>query len=248
MRWWVGAIGVLSLGAGCLRENPAYDEPTASASTGTGAAGEITGEITGAVTGGGTGGSGSGDGSDGATTTGETTGAIGESTGVDEGDGYCDPMEQELQKCVPLGNTGLRLCETVSTWGDAVAACERICGRLAIVHDDQRAAVHAALEAMMTEQDTIDEQNIGQGIDSVTANRRSSVWIGARTDMAQGAYAWIDGSPMPAAWDMFGWGPTDPDYSGLCVVIGVFGKGGDDGEYFDRQCGMEPYRYLCDPG
>lgn len=238
-------VAVLVFGTGCLKVNPAYDEPTSTTST---SATSTTGGVIGSSTqaGGETtaGESGSAGESTSGATLGETTGPVGGSTG---GEAFCDPATQEAEKCAPLGNTGLLFCDTVRPWGEAKAACAMMCGRLAIVLEGERPAVHAELAALMTDQDKIDEQNIEAGVDSVTANRRSSVWIGARAEVKDGPYAWVDGSPMPAAWDMFGWGPTDPDYSGLCVVLGLFGKGDDDGDYFDRKCVEEPYRYLCEP-
>lgn len=245
-------VAVLVFGTGCLKVNPAYDEPTSTSTTGstggwtTGGTTQAGGETT-------AGGSGSAGETTSGATLGETTGPVGGSTGDASsggstgGEAFCMPATQEAEQCAPLGTTGLLFCETVRTWGDAKAACAAMCGRLAIVLEGERPAVHAELAALMTEQDKIDEQNIEAGVDSVTANRRSSVWIGARTEAKDGPYAWVDGSPMPAAWDMFGWGPTDPDYSGLCVVLGLFGKGDHDGDYFDRQCVEEPYRYLCEP-
>jgi hypothetical protein len=256
---WV-AIAGLVFGAGCLRANPAYDGDE-GASEGAGGPGGVTtgdgGTQAGSVTTeAGSGGAGESSGG----TTGATTAAIGESTGGSTGeastgeastggtDGFCDPGLQGANGCSALGQTGLLLCETVTTWDAAKLACEQLCGRLAIVREPERVAVFTELEARMTEQDALDEQAIEGGMGSAVTNPRAAVWIGAQAAAADAPYTWVDGSPMPAAKDMFGWGPNDPDFSGLCAALGVFGKGADDGEYFDRQCELEPYRFLCDPG
>lgn len=248
------ALVVLVFGAGCLRQNPAYDETEGGSEGASGAIGATTGDggaSGAATTDGGSGGAGE---STGGTTGGATTGSTGEaSTGESTGEAstggaFCEPTLQGENICSPLGQTGLLLCETITTWDAARQACEQMCGRLAIVREAERPLVFAALELTMTAQDVADEQAIGMGMGSAVTNQRAAVWIGASSEGLDGPYTWLDGSVMPAAKDMFGWGPNDPDYSGLCAVIGVFGKGVDDGEYFDRQCDAEPYRYLCDPG
>lgn len=253
------AIAGLVFGAGCLRENPAYDGD-AGASGGGSSSGATTGSATqaGSVTTEDVGSGGAGESTSGVS---ETTTVIGFSTGegsTGEGStgeastggavGFCEPAVQVANGCSELGASGLLLCETITTWDLAKSTCEQICGRLAIVREPERAAVFAELAARMTEQDLLDEQAIEGGMGSAVTNPRAAVWIGARAAAADMPYVWVDGSTMPAAKDMFGWGPNDPDYSGLCAALGVFGKGADDGEYFDRQCEVEPYRFLCDPG
>lgn len=239
--------------------NPAFDGLSGTGGGTSGATGGATtsGAGTTTTTAGGsatTGSTGDGaSGSGGGSTTGgtlELTGGASSSgsSGSTGGEPFCEPTVQAYQMCSPLADTGLLVCDTVSTWADAKAACEMMCGRLAVLHDDvTRLAVFAALRARMTADDITEEVNLDMN-GGQPQSTRASYWLGASAAGPDMDYVWLDGTILPGVKDMYGWGPNDPDYSGLCLAIGVWGKAADNGEYFDRICDTEPYRYLCDPG
>lgn len=256
---------MLSLGTGCLIGNPAYGDATGaseggasttsggpgattststttttttseSGGSGTGEAATSTGEISASA---GTGGSSTGEASTGEASTG----------GPDTGGPFCAPDVQLSAMCEPLADTGFLVCETLTSWTAAKASCEAVCGRLAVIHDDAvRMTVYLALRERMTPDDVAQEMMIEQGMGDQAGEPRASYWLGASAAGPNLDYGWLDGTVLPAQKGTNGWGPNDPDYSGLCVVLGVWGKGADDGELFDRGCDSDTYRYLCEPG
>ena len=72
-----------------------------------------------------------------------------------------------------------------------------------------------------------------------------SVWLGASAPDANSDYMWLDGTVLPAEPGMNGWAPDNPDYSGLCVVLAIWGKSPQNGALFDRPCDL-PYFYACE--
>ncbi len=233
----------MSLGTGCLWVNPGFDDGTGTGTTSSSGAVTTTTGASAAATG--DGGTGTGT-MTGGTTTGATTGET--TGGSSTGGPFCGADVQAQQACSPLADSGLLVCDTVTTWADAKASCEAMCGRLAVIHGDaERLAFYALLRARMTAEDSAEETALGMGGDQ-PASTRASYWLGASATEPNVDYVWLDGTILPGVKDMYGWGVNDPDYSGLCLAIGVWGKAPDDGEYFDRICDTQPYRYLCDPG
>lgn len=270
--WLVG----VALGAGCLLPNPGYDPPAATDSRGEGATsrGPTTGGTSSgsasssepsdsggslgassgglsaseATTGGSLGSGGSMVTEAGATEAGSGSSGAGTGSGGSTGapSDYCAPELQAMQKCVPLGATKYLVCDTQTPWQAAVDTCAAMCGRLAVIlADAERLAMFDALRARMT-QEEIDLEMMGL---SQPAQPLASLWIGGSdVDGAVGGpFLWLDGTSDPGVPGQGGWGPNDPDEAGSCMVIGVWGKMPDNGEWFDRTCTTN-YRYVCDPG
>lgn len=239
------ATGASEGGASTTSSGPVATTSTTTTTTsesggsGTGEAATSTGEIS-ASAGSGTGGSSTGEGTTGEASTGEAS----------TGGPFCAPDVQMSAMCEPLADTGLLVCEALTSWAAARASCEAVCGRLAVIHDDAaRMKVHMALRDRMTPDDLAQEALIEQQMMGDQATMpRASYWLGASTAGPNLDYGWLDGTLLPAQKGANGWGPNDPDYSGLCVVLGVWGKGADDGKLFDRGCDSDTYRYVCDPG
>jgi hypothetical protein len=134
------------------------------------------------------------------------------------------------------------ICEESGTWEQARAACEARCARLVILDEVESAELVAALRAQMTDEDIKQEQDGGDQ----TVWPRASWWLGGRK--VNGEYLWLDGAPMPPK-GTGGWYSNDPDIAGddACAVLGVFGKGDDNGKWFDRSCKDVAYRSICEP-
>lgn len=183
----------------------------------------------------------------GATTTGAGTIAVdsssdgGESTVASStGPGCADPPEDmcEVDPMLP----DYRICERVATWDEARAACEARCMQLVVLDEPESDLLFAVLQARKTAADLAEEQMGGDFLQSV----RASWWIGGHKQ--DGVYVWVDGSPMPPK-GTGGWYSNDPDEQGAeaCAILAVFGKGNDNGLWFDRSCSQPPHRFVCEP-
>lgn len=262
--WKIAAAG-LPL-AGCLQINTGFDPPGASSSSAaTGADGsDATGgastepgvTATGAADTGGSGG-----------LTGGTTGAIVQTTGAADttttgaadtttgtgdadattGDGTtgvdpCAGAPDDM--CVPqqVGPRSYLLCHRNSTWDEARTLCEGRCQALARLEPEESLALMQVLRSQMTDEDIKEEQNAGDQTSLV----RASWWIGGHRPDAD--FVWLDGTAMPAK-GTGGWGPNDPDGPDTddCVVLGVYAKEDDNGKWFNRDCKLVPYRFVCEP-
>ncbi|MEZ4449780.1 MAG: C-type lectin domain-containing protein [Nannocystaceae bacterium] len=265
MRWWsrlpLGAVVVAACG-GVL--NPKFNEGTdgggesSSTSTTTATASTTSTSSTSSTTSASTSSGGESESESGASTS--TTGSIdtivdGSGTGTTDDvtttgepvkTGFCDGEDPVAQVtlddflCAFIGDEPRIGCLAPTSWAKAEGACESICGRLAIAPDDDaRGDLYAEFFGLLTPEEqgmaTIDDQP------SVSA---ASIWVGACA--SEGVFAWIDGTPMPAALGMFGWGPQDPDEPpSSCVVLVLYGKGGANGYWHDRAPDLL-YRFACE--
>lgn len=263
-----GAAGVLlSLGTGCLYTNPGFDEPTgASASTGaptsgpdatTAAAsssgvGSTSGGTTDASTGGSAGASTGTSAalsasSSGSTTFEPTTGEASSGSAAETAGGpqFCMAGVQAEMQCQALGDTPWMVCDAARDWPGAQAGCDAICGQLGVLTSEaERTELFAALEARMTPEEQAKEPMIP--IPDQEQEPLASYWIGASAPGAQQPFTWVDGTPLASQPGVDGWALDDPDWSGLCVVIAVWGKQAGDGRWYDRNCTLK-YRYVCEP-
>lgn len=175
-----------------------------------------------------------------AATTGDGATGGASSTGAQ----FCDSGEQTLAQCELLADVGLLLCEAGKDWATAKASCEAMCGRLAVIPElSVQQALFQTLRGRMTAADMMAEPGMDPELQYLEPT--GSVWLGAAAPDANSDYTWLDGTVLPAEPGMHGWGPDNPDYSGLCVVQAIWGKGPQNGALFDRQCDL-PYFYACE--
>lgn len=260
---------LMVFGTGCLIPNPSYEGSTAATESQSGggtssapgsasSSGAASGAASTASTA--SGGGSAGESSGGALTGGTTglasaTGGGSSSGGIEAGESsgstgappaFCDPAIQAANQCVPLGATPYLVCDALATWQQGVDACAAMCGRLAVIltPEDQLAAFTALRERM-----TQMEIDLEAMMPSQPAQPLASLWVGGHDVDANvgGPFAWIDGTQDPGVPGQGGWGPNDPDEAGACMVIGVWGKMPDNGDWFDRTC-TTAYRFVCDPG
>lgn len=180
--------------------------------------------------------------SGGASTSGASTGATG--GGTSTGAQFCEPEEQMLAQCELLAGAGLLMCEAAKTWDEAKASCEAMCGRLAVIPEvAAQQTLFQRLRERMSQADLDAEPMMDPDLQYLEPS--GSVWLGASAPGELLDFTWLDGTVLPAEPGMHGWGPDNPDYSGLCVVLAIWGKGPENGALFDRPCEL-PYFYACD--
>lgn len=257
----------LALGTGCLSINPGFDETTgqgvtatteapttAPPTTGTtGTTAETTAE-TGTASASGTGTTtplvvtSTGDSTTGDPTTGMSSADTGETSSGDTttgGPAFCDAPKQAELQCQPLADTPFLVCDQAFDWTAARDACTAVCGQLAVLAtEDERVQVFAALEARMTPEDEAEEPTIPLGDQQNFP--RASYWVGAAAPAKDIEFVWVDGTPLPSMLGVAGWATDDPDWSGLCVGMPVWGKQDNDGRWYDRTCTFQ-YRFVCEP-
>lgn len=165
-----------------------------------------------------------------ATTTATTTG------GACATDGTCEAVE--------ISGDAYLLCEQTVTWPLARAACEAQCMRLVILDEPENAALYAELVARMTDEDELAAPMLNPV--SQPENTRASWWIGG--EKQDDVWQWLDGTPMPPP-STGGWSPDNPDINGsfACAALAVWGKAQNDGKWFDRDCEGLTYRFVCEP-
>jgi hypothetical protein len=100
------------------------------------------------------------------------------------GVGDVAPSAREVERA--LAGRRYRVVPKVLTWRQALAACEALGGRLAIVTDAEQ---NAFLTQLVRE----------SGLDEA--------WLGATDEAAEGKWLWVDGSPLAYA----NWGPGQPN-------------------------------------
>ncbi len=251
--WIIGGLVELSLGSGCTIANPAFvlasadttDDPSGMVST-TGPASSGATSTSGAPsTSGATSTTGAASATDGASTSGATTGSsTGTTGGASTGVQFCEPAAQMLAQCELLADAGLLVCEAAKTWDEAKTSCEAMCGRLAVLPEiAAQQTLFQRLRERMSKADMTAEPTMDPELQYLEPT--GSVWLGASAPGELLNYTWLDGTVLPAEPGMHGWGPDNPDYSGLCVVLAVWGKGPENGALFDRPCEL-PYFYACD--
>ena len=233
--WIIGGMVELSLGAGCLIANPAFELAPA----------DTTDDPSGVVSTTGPTSSGAASATDGASTSGATTGSsTGTTGGASTGVQFCEPAAQMLAQCELLADAGLLVCEAAKTWDEAKTSCEAMCGRLAVLPEiAAQQTLFQRLRERMSKADMTAEPTMDPELQYLEPT--GSVWLGASAPGELLNYTWLDGTVLPAEPGMHGWGPDNPDYSGLCVVLAVWGKGPENGALFDRQCELQ-YFYACD--
>ncbi len=255
---------------GCVRENPGFlqleDEATTFADDDDDDDGQDDDDDDDLTVGGTGSGSSSSAGSDGTGVAPETTGWTGETSGEepgettgeepgettspgDTGDVEPDPCELvplEQNECVEVELLGAPylLCQKALDYDDAAAACEAYCGHLPVIEsDDENAALHAKLlDPAFT---PIDEFAVEPGQLLQGTFPALSRWIGARVDLDEFPYQWewSDGAPVEGGL----WGPGEPDITGTCAAMAVWGAGDGDGRWYSRFCGdAVPYRFVCE--
>lgn len=261
-----GPIGaaLLALALTACVQNGAFNDPAATSGAtgstsgpGPTSSGPTTGEPTGSQPPTSEPGSGSegATGSTGTSTTGpgssgtsDTTAAIdpssdsGETTAATDTGPACEGPAEDLC-AVDEAAPGYQICQRVATWDQAQAACEARCMRLVVLDAAESDALFDVLRAGLTPEDMQADMTIGDGQEF---SERASWWIGGHK--IGGVYTWLDGVPMPAT-GTGGWSPGNPDVADntACVVLAVFGKGGANGDWFDRDCNNPPHRFICEP-
>ena len=171
---------------------------------------------------------------------------------VDTTTGPCepDPMAPPCPMLNINGHNYLR-CEEPVPWAEAVAGCERRCARLVTFtehgpnDDPESQKLTIELRFLMSDQDDDEEQALAEN-DGVGQPQsvRASWWIGGHRP--EDAWIWLGGDPMPAE-SKGGWAEKHPtaESTSTCAALAVFGLGGDNGRWFDRDCTMQ-HRYICE--
>ncbi|MCA9709934.1 MAG: C-type lectin domain-containing protein [Myxococcales bacterium] len=141
-------------------------------------------------------------------------------------DGLVDEVSAGLDACNDcqlLQGAGQAwwVCEATQTWADAEAWCEGL-------------GAHAAVVPSLVAQ-TFLHQQVGQGW----------FWLGAHQDADEGAWRWVDGTPLGYA----NWGTTQPDDTApgqdcLRLTFGIDGEGWFDGAWDDFFCD-DAHRVMC---
>lgn len=133
-----------------------------------------------------------------------------------------------------LAGSWFLFCQDQLEWSVAVDKCTAMCATLAsIVSDEENNAVHNRLldpEYVPSVTPIPDEQSL---------QPNASRWIGGY--LQQGIFGWVDGSSTAYTH----WGPEEPDGSGPCVALAVVGKDTGDGFWYDRDCAVTPYPFIC---
>ena len=239
-----GATGSTS-GPGPTTGEPTTGEPTGTAPLTTssepgsgseGATGSTGTSTTGPVSG-----------SSGTSDTGDTTAAVdpssdsGDTTAASDTDPACEGPAEDLC-AVDEAAPGYQICQRSTTWDQAQAACEARCMRLVVLDEGESDALFNVLRADLTPQDMQEDLQGG----AQENWERASWWIGGHK--IGGVYTWLDGVPMPPT-GTGGWSPGNPDVADntACVVLAVFGKGGANGDWFDRDCNTPTHRFVCEP-
>ncbi len=184
--------------------------------------------------------------------TGETSGdepSETTSAGGDTGDVEPDPCELvplEENECVEVELLGAPylFCQKALDYGAAEAACEAYCGHLPVIESvEENTALHVTL--LDTAFTPYDEFAVEPGQLLQGTFPPLSRWIGARIDFDNFPFQWKwnDGEPVEGGL----WGPGEPDITGTCAAMAVWGAGDGNSRWFSRICeDAVPYRFVCE--
>jgi hypothetical protein len=184
-----------------------------------------------------------------------TTGLVDPTTGDPTDATTGGPCEPDLMAapCMMLsinGNNYL-MCEQPVGWTEAVVGCEQRCARLVMFTehgpnaDPESEKLLFELRTLMNDNDKAEEQELEQDEGAAQPqSERASWWIGGHRPA--GEWVWLTGEPMPAQ-SKGGWAEQHPGQgiAAACAALAVYGLGGDNGRWFDRDCMMK-HRYLCE--
>ena len=173
------------------------------------------------------------------TTTGTTTDGAEVAFCTENLDKAAEALETNDCESVPFLSETIFFCRAELSWEGSKSVCEELCGRQVIAKsNEKRLNLYNAITAVQ------DSPNIGRDQPSVPT---ASLWVGAYgSNGFMGEYKWVNNDDMLATPNMNGWGPEDPDSDVPAgVVIGLYGKGPDNGEWFDRDLNWT-YVFACE--
>ncbi|MCB9754886.1 MAG: C-type lectin domain-containing protein [Myxococcales bacterium] len=167
------------------------------------------------------------------------------STGAQEPD-PCSDVPLAQHDCVEVEVLGAPylFCQQALARSQAQEACAAYCGALPKIESaEENAALHALLlDPAFT---PVDEFPAEPGPLLQGGFPVLSRWLGARyvLDELPFGWEWDDGAPLQAGL----WGAGEPDITGTCAVMAVWGATADNGRWFTRFCSdAVPYRFVCE--